>query len=170
MILVITGTPGTGKSTLCELLAERLGLVCYHLDELVMDGLSLGYDRERDSLIADIDGIREKLGGVEDAVVEGHYAHLLGIGDIIIVLRTNPRVLEKRLRDKGFSEEKIRENLECEALDMCLVESLERGEEVFEVDTTELKPAEALEAILNILDGRGDEYRPGKIDWSEEYF
>ncbi len=170
MILVITGTPGTGKSTLCELLAECLGVRCFHVDELVKEGMSLGYDRVRDSLIADIDGLREELGGIGVAVIEGHYSHLLGIEDLIIVLRTNPLVLEQRLRDKGFSDEKIKENLECEALDLCLIESLDRNKNVFEVDTTNLKPAEAVEIILNILDGRGDEYRPGKIDWSEEYF
>jgi len=42
-----------------------------------------------------------------------------------------------RLEARGYSEEKIRENIEAEALDVILVEAFEWCEKVFEINTTE---------------------------------
>jgi adenylate kinase len=170
MIIAITGTPGTGKTTVSELLAEEIKHRCLHLNDLVTEDLSLGYDEQRNCRVVDLRRLREKLRKARNSVLEGHYSHLLGLADLIIVLRTEPRVLKRRLREKGFDEDKIRENAECEALDSCLIESLERSPRVYEVDTTHRSPEEVVRIIKQILEGGGDEYRPGKIDWSEGYF
>jgi adenylate kinase len=170
MIAVITGTPGTGKSTVCDALSRKMDAVCYHLDELVRKGLSIGYEPGKKSMIADLEGLKKRLREIDRGIIEGHYSHLLGLGEVVIVLRTHPRVLSRRLIDKGFSEEKIKENLECEALDLCLIESLEHSKRVYEVDTTNRELEDTVEAIMKIMGGGGDEFLPGKIDWSEEYF
>ena len=44
--------------------------------------------------------------------------------------------LEMRLKSRGYSEEKIKENIEAEALDVILVEAFEWCKKVFEVNTT----------------------------------
>jgi adenylate kinase len=43
----------------------------------------------------------------------------------VIVLRCHPRVLEARLRRKGWSASKIRENLLAEILDSCYVTAVD---------------------------------------------
>ena len=67
-------------------------------------------------------------------------------------------------------EEKVKENLEAEALDVCLVEAVERFQDVYEVDTTELTPGESATIVEGILKGDNKKYLPGRIDYSEEYF
>ena len=172
MILIITGTPGTGKSTVAKLLSERHGFKLIDLNSFAAEAAA-GYDAERGSVEVDVEKLFEvvKPLAVGDVVIEGHLAHLLPFRDaVVVVLRCSPEVLRERLRRKGFAERKIRENLEAEALDVCLIESLELHENVYEVDTTELKPEEVLACIERILAGRGEEFKPGKIDWSEEFF
>jgi adenylate kinase len=43
----------------------------------------------------------------------------------VFVLRCDPRILEKRLRYRGWSEKKIQENVLAEILDICLGEAID---------------------------------------------
>jgi len=87
--------------------------------------------------------------------------------NLIIVLRSHPDVLRKRLEERNYSEEKLRENLEAEAIDVILEEALETGKPVYEIDTTEMNIDDVKKAVEDILSGRTEAYRPGKIDFSE---
>ncbi len=172
MILIITGTPGTGKSTVARLFSEKHGFKLIDLNSFAT-AAAAGYDAERGSVEVDIEKLFEVVKPLVsgDVVIEGHLAHLLPFSDAtVVVLRCSPEVLRERLKKKGFAERKIRENLEAEALDVCLIESLEVHKNVYEVDTSELKPDEVVKRIERILAGEGEEFRPGKIDWSEEFF
>lgn len=170
MIVLITGTPGTGKTTLARALAQKLNIKCYSISELVDEEVVAGYDRERESFEIDVERLFKKISHIKSGIIEGHMAHLLPFENAtVIVLRTHPEVLQERLKRKGFSERKIKENLEAEALDVCLVESLEMHRRVYEINTSNLKPDETLECALEIFRGRGEKYLPGKIDFSS-YF
>jgi len=109
------------------------------------------------------------VGGVgENLVIEGHLAH--HISDIAIVLRLSPDELELRLRERGYTEAKVQENVLAETIDVILVEAVEWCERVYEIDTTGRTVEEVAGAIREILDaiGRGitiDGYRPGSVDW-----
>lgn len=106
----------------------------------------------------------------ENAVVEGHLSHHLPkrILSAVVVLRLHPRRLERRLRRRGYSKKKILDNLEAEALDLILVEALQRhGEKVHQIDMTNRSVEEAVEIFLDAL-------RSGKrvfenVDWLEEF-
>lgn len=172
MILLLTGTPGTGKSTVAKILSKRLGYRLIGFNEWINENARdaiVGRDEKRETNIVDIGRVRGRLKEIKgNAIIEGHLSHLLDIGDIVVVLRAHPKALEERLR--GFSDSKRKENKEAEALDVCLIETLENHDasKVFEVDTTDKRPEKVAEVILKIVEGRGDEYKPGKIDWSEE--
>ena len=87
---------------------------------------------------------------------------------MVIVLRCRPSVLAKRLKARGYPDRKVAENAEAEALDVILVESVETGREVYEIDTTNITPEEAADAVMSILAGEKEKYAIGNIDWSEE--
>lgn len=169
MIIIITGTPGTGKTTAANFLSEKLSCDCIHVNDIAGEAC---IGMESGSKLVDIKKLSKKIKKIiqGDAIIEGHLSHLLGIGDVVIVLRTNPEILKQRLAAQGFKGEKLRENLEAEALDVCLIESLERHSSVHEIDTSRKTPGGVAEDMLKILEGKTDEYEPGKIDWSEEYF
>ena len=163
MMCGITGTPGTGKSAIGEELAKR-GHTVVHLTTTVGPYVT-GMDEDRDAQIIDVDRWADEFVPVE-GVVEGHLAQYLPC-DRIVVLRCRPDVLKQRLAMRKYREAKIRENAEAEALDVCLIETVEDfdPDQILEVDTTERNPADCaviIEGFINrtVLAGFGT------IDWS----
>lgn len=155
-----------GKTSTC---LKVKGVQVVHVNELVDDlGLASGYDRKRKTKEVDVAKLARAVAGLKgNILLEGHLSHLLR-PDLAIVLRCSPKVLERRLKKKGWPEKKIRENVEAEAVDVVLIEALENVAEVCEVDTTEMKPAEVAKAIGRIIAGEREKYRVGNVDWSEE--
>ena len=168
MILIISGTPGTGKTTIARILSKELQLDLIEINALVKENPELVTGKENGTLIIDLEKLNEKIKERQNIIIEGHFAHLLNFKSaIIIVLRTHPEELERRLTKKGFGKRKIKENVEAETLDACLIEALENYNEVYEINTTGKNPKEVVEEIIEILDGKKNRYTPGKIDWSE---
>jgi adenylate kinase len=167
MKIALTGTPGTGKSTVAPLVDE--GFQVIDLNALIKDGNNLGSDPERGSLIADLDKLDRFVDGLSgDYIIEGHVSHLLPV-DRIIVLRVSPVVLRERLAKRGWSKAKIDENVEAEALDVILVEALEMSDSVYEINATDMTRDQVVAAIREIIRGT-DKYKPGSVDFSEELF
>jgi adenylate kinase len=149
--LAVTGTPGTGKTSATEALS---GFDVIHLNESIREhGLSTRRDEERESLIADLEAVREWL-GEWSGIVESHLAHHLD-ADRVVVLRCRPDVLQQRLLDRGESSESAAENADSEALDVVLSEAVDRHGEgnVYEIDTTERSPERVAEEIRAVLAG-----------------
>lgn len=165
MRLAVTGTPGTGKTTATNLLDTHLDVV--HLNELIRrEGLYSEVDEERDSVVADLEAVSTRFEGRDDIVVDSHLAHHLDV-DAVVVLRCEPSKLEDRLRDRGASPAKARENAESEALDVILSEAVEKHGEpnVFEIDTTDRSPTMVAAAIEDVITG---DRRPsaGTVDFT----
>jgi adenylate kinase len=163
MMCGITGTPGTGKSTVADELARR-GYRVVHITDIV--GLYVqGKDPERDTQIIDTDKMADEFIPF-DGFVEGHFAHLLPC-DRIVVLRLRPDELAARLTARGYSKEKIGENRDAEALDVCLIETVEQYEpdEIFELDTTGMGPAACADIIGQFYEGKIPASF-GSLDWS----
>ena len=163
MYICITGTPGTGKTTAAKILAKR-GYATITVEELA---------RQHDCL-EEVDGDFEidvdKLAKLAEqpkaqTILEGHLAHFIP-GQMNIVLRCHPDIIRKRLEARKYSAEKVRENVEAEAIDLILSESTKICLFVFEIDATELSPEAIADAIERIMKGEVDDYSPGKVDWS----
>ena len=196
MRVALTGTPGTGKTTVADLLETDFEVV--HLNDVIREeGLTGSVDEERDSLIADLDAVRSRLDDYEaehgDLLVESHLAHLFD-ADRVVVLRCAPDELERRLLDRGESEaktqengpsaepprpfeadeadlalaRKARENAESEALDVILSEAVERhGEErVYEVVTTDRTPEAVAQEVEAVVAGER-EPSAGTVDYTD---
>ncbi len=162
----MTGTPGTGKTTVAALLHYRT----IDINSLVRGGMNLGLDPERGCLDADMDALSghlKSLDSEEPMILEGHFSH--HFAHWAIVLRLSPSALRPRLEARGYSQAKIRENLEAEALDVILVEAVQMCPRVDEIDTTGKSAAEVAGMIRKIVEGRLD-LPPGQVDWLEEFF
>jgi adenylate kinase len=130
--IVISGTPGVGKTLVATRLASRLGLSYLNLSDLVVrESLYVGVDEVRGSLIIDeerlVSRLTELLSGSEsDVIVDSHYGEVIPDEFVktVFVLRLNPAVLYERLASRGWGKEKVRENVEAEILGICTYNAL----------------------------------------------
>lgn len=178
MLISISGTPGTGKTAVAKQLSKLLKAKIIDLKQLSKQ-LPCEYDKKRKTLVVDQKDLQQavnlrikskKLPTV--ILMEGHLSHLLK-SDMFIVLRTNPAVLEKRLKKRKWSEEKIKENIKAEILDTITIETIEKNgkKALAEIDTTSKSIKEIAKLIHALLKNPKErvKYLPGKIDWSEKY-
>jgi adenylate kinase len=166
MRIALTGTPGTGKTSVAGLLPYRV----VDINALVKDGCNIGPDPKRGCLEADMDAIEDRLRKMDSdeiSVLEGHFSH--HFADWSIVLRLAPHALRPRLEARGYLPEKIRENLEAEALDVILVEAVQSCQRVDEVDTTGRSIAEVADLVKRIIKDEL-ELPPGQVDWLVDFF
>ncbi|MFB6145590.1 MAG: adenylate kinase family protein [Candidatus Nanohaloarchaea archaeon] len=160
MIVALTGTPGTGKTSV----AERLDYEVLDLTEFVKER-SLG--EQGDEFEVDIDAmvneLEDYLKDKDDVVIEGHLSHHFP-SDYCVVLRCDPDELEERLSERDYSSEKIRENIESEILDSILIEAVDMQKNVLEVDTTGRDSEEVAKDIEAAINEGKTGY--GEIDWT----
>ena len=102
MMCGITGTPGTGKTSIAAELT-RQGYPVLHLSDTI-SGYVIERDEERDTSIIDEERWAAEFIPYE-GFVEGHLAHLLPC-DRIVVLRCRPDILMERLKTRGYGKEK----------------------------------------------------------------
>ncbi len=175
-VILVTGTPCVGKTSVARLLASRLGAVYVNLTELaVKENLVLGKDEKRGSLIVDERRMKNKIGkiveeaGEKDVIVDGHYAASVvpeKLATHVFVLRRNPVELRNFMEKAGFSGGKLWENLASEILDVCLVDALNiYGEDkLCELDVSGRSVEEVVTEILEVLKG-SKKCRVGVVDW-----
>lgn len=166
MRVAVTGTPGTGKTTAVDSVATGLPVV--HLNDLVREEeLTTGRDEERDTLVADLDTVRERLADREELLVESHLAHYLD-ADRVVVLRCHPEELRERLAGRGEDVAKVQENAESEALDVVLSEAVARHgpDAVYEIDTTGRSPKTVVADLEAVIAGERDPDQ-GVVDFSD---
>jgi len=174
MMIVITGTPGTGKTTLGSRLANILTASYVDVADLVeAEGLYEEVDVERGSKIVDLARVRRKLRGLAQKtgklVVSSHVPDVAYRSDVdlVVVLRLHPCELKKRLEGLGWPTRKVKENVAAEALATCLRDAVAYyGEDVVrELNVTHLSIEVAVSWLVEVVKGvkKGD-----KVDWLTE--
>lgn len=168
MKILISGTPGTGKTSTAKLLAKKINAKYIDLNKLAeRNNWFIGWDNKREVKIMDTEKISTFLSETEENIVVD--THIPSAGppnaDYVFILRIHPRMLLERLRNKGYSEEKVLENVQAEILDVCLIEALEnfRGEVVWEINASKRKTEDIVSTMLKIMNGEVKERE--RIDW-----
>ena len=163
MNIALTGTPGTGKTTLSKKLNYNIVSINQSYPEI-----SDGKNENGDWLI-NLDKLLDKIevAKYNNTVFEGHVSHFLENLDLIIVLRCQPSKLQERLEERNYNQEKIRENIEAEALNIISEEAIDSyGEEkVFELDTSSSDLDESVNLLNDIINGNIKSNK--RIDYSE---
>ncbi len=174
-VILITGTPCTGKTTTAKELTAKLDAEYINLTDYAKEnGLTLGEDKERKTLIIDEEKMRQKLAETIKAeykpniIIDGHYASSVTPTDLVthvFVLRRNPKELKEFMMKCGFEGTKLWENLSAEILDVCLVEALQSQQgKVCELDITGRTVEDAVNEILDVLE-KGKKCFTGVVDW-----
>ncbi len=168
VLIALTGTPGTGKSSVAVVLEAR-GYYVLSLDRFAEERkLIAGFDAARGTKEVDVEALdREVRVPAKLGFLVGHYSHRLSV-DMAVVLRCHPRALRERLKARGWPDAKVRENVEAEAIDAITQEAAARLTQVYEVDTTSATPEASAGEILGILLGRTEGHEPGRVDWTDE--
>jgi adenylate kinase len=143
MIIAVSGTPCTGKTTLAKALANKLGYRYVDVKKIIEEKhLSLGYDRKRKCLVVDPKKVNktlmELIAEKGNAVIDSHLSHYLPprFVDRCIITTCGLKELSKRLKKRGYAKAKIRENLDSEIFEVCKSEALEMGHKVIVLDTS----------------------------------
>ncbi len=137
---MITGVPGTGKTTLADRIAKRLGdAEVVHVTELIKaERLFSGYS-ERGELVVEMGRLSRELGRIAKrsvqkvVIMEGHLLCDISVrGAAALVLREHLPALAGRLERRGYAREKVSDNVIDEALDYCGVHSRKHYANVLE--------------------------------------
>ena len=174
-VILVTGTPGVGKTSISRLLASKLDAVYISLAELVkQERLISGVDKARETLIADTDKVSKRVKEIIknsecDVIVDGHYAVDVvptKAVHMVFVLRRDPSELKSVMENRGFRERKLWENLAAEILDVCLWDAVSAcgSEKVCEIDVSGKRIEEVVEDVLSVLE-EGKKCRVGIVDW-----
>jgi len=165
MKLIITGTPGTGKTSVADVLGKALKLPATHINDFAKkERLVIG--KERGSYIIDLKKLKKKL-AKKGGILESHLLCEFPLSNsIVFVLRCDPKTLENRMKKRRYSVRKIKENLECEALDYCTINAEKNYRRVYDIDTTGKTINQVADKILKILKNGG---KADRVDFSN-YF
>ena len=149
-IIIVTGVPGTGKTTLSKLLAKKLNFYYLDVNKLISRyKLSEGYDKKRrakiidtnklnNKLIAEIKNFKRQNEKYKGIIIDSHLSHYLPrkYADFCIVTKCDIKELNKRLKKKKFHESKIKENIEAEIFDVCFNEAKHKKHNIIVINTT----------------------------------
>jgi adenylate kinase len=174
-VILITGTPCTGKTTTAKQLTTKLNALYINLTEFAeKHNLTLGEDKKRKTTIINEEKMRQKLAETintadnSNIIIDGHYASAVTPLDLtthVFILRRNPKELKQFMQKCGFKGAKLWENLSAEILDTCLIEALQTQQgKVCELDATGKTVEETVNDITDVLEKR-KKCHSGIVDW-----
>ncbi|MBT5023019.1 AAA family ATPase [Candidatus Woesearchaeota archaeon] len=146
--ILITGTPGTGKTKYAKDLVDEIGNDYEYVDVsavIRIKGLSEFHDEAKECDVVDEEKlVKELISRIESSsnklVIDSHMIILpCEYVEKCIIMKCSIDELRKRLELRKYSEDKVRENLDCEIFDVCLSEAKEKGYPIEIIWTSEKK-------------------------------
>ena len=182
--IIISGTPGTGKTTISNNLCKFINANVISLNKLVIEErYILEYDTERETSVVDEKRLLNNLysiikefdrNSMDYLIIEGHFSEIIPKDyiDYVIILRCDPDELYARLYKRGYKKGKIIENVQSEILGNCVSYFIEKklNLPLYEIDTTKCNIEDVSKVILDIINEKKDMsyFYVGKIDWLEK--
>lgn len=152
--ILITGTPGVGKSSIAKAVAEKASITWFDVSKLAVErGLVEEFDEKYNCPVIDEDKVVDSL---ESEVANGGYIlDFYGADmfpedwiDVVFVIRTENKVLYDRLTARGYKDVKLEHNLEYEMFGMALEEA-KQGYDTNIVHEIENNTPEQIEDTVN---------------------
>ncbi|MBN1923659.1 MAG: AAA family ATPase [Nanoarchaeota archaeon] len=167
MKVLVTGTPGTGKTTNARKIAYALKLPYYNVTTIINTHPSVIEKMEKGVRV-----ISPKLKTVlkrvlpDDFVIDTHLIEYVPDYDVLVILRCEPKELKKRLKERSYSEEKIKENLEVEILDYFTQKA--ETKKVVEIDTSKDSSEDNTKKIVKMI--KGKKWNKGAVTWHQKKY
>ena len=146
LVIIVTGTPGTGKTTVAKRLAKQKKARYLDVNTIIKQHkLDKNYSKKWKSYLVDVDKlnkilikiIKEQQKKKQSLVIDSHLSHYLPAKyvNLCIVTKCSLKKLQQRLKKRRYAKKKIRENMDAEILDVCLLEAIVNKHEVKVVKT-----------------------------------
>lgn len=127
--ILVTGTPGVGKSTLCQKLSELTGLQWLEISKIAKEYNCLEeYDEvyqcpvlDEDKLLDGLEEVMSKGGNIVDYHSNEFFPERWF--DVVLVLRADNTTLFDRLTARGYTGKKLEDNIDCEIFQTILEEA-----------------------------------------------
>ena len=184
--IIISGTPGCGKTSVAKELSNLISGRIISLNELaISEDFSFEYDEDRKTLIVDfkifLPYVLKKIKKIKKInpsflIIESHFSDIIPnkLVDYIFILRCYPDELVNRLKEKNYDSKKITENIQAEILGNCVNYFIKKKTKkpLFEIDTTHLTIESVAKTIKRIITGKENlqNYYIGKINWLEKLY
>ncbi|MBS7631578.1 adenylate kinase family protein [Candidatus Bathyarchaeota archaeon] len=163
-VYIFTGVPGVGKTSAAVRLAERLDASYVNLSTLVIEkNLYSSKDEANDAFEVDVEKAHPVIKHLIESsnrtlVIDGHLASDIvdrESASLVFVLRRAPWILKSELEVRGYSKEKVRENIEAELIGVCLTDAIRvfGANRVCEIDTTSKSIDMIVEEALSMIHG-----------------
>ena len=144
-VIIVSGSVCTGKTILAKAIAAELGFRYINGNDVIKKyNLTEGFDDRRECQVVDEDKFAAKLveiiksssGGI---VIDSHMSHFIPSENVdkCIITKCDLKVLKLRLRERGYDEAKVRENLEAEIMDVCFNEAEDLDHDIIVINTTQ---------------------------------
>ena len=185
-IIIIAGTPGTGKTTVAKSLSTIIEAKILSLNEIaISEEFSFDYDDQREAIIVDfkkfLPFVIKKIRKIEYEnpkylIIESHFSDIIPDKyiDFIFILRCDPDELVKRLKRRNYNKKKITENAQAEILGSSVNYFIQKKIKklIFEIDTSKLGIQDVAKTILGIINNKinKENYLVGKINWLEKLY
>lgn len=148
--IIITGTPGVGKTTHCQELAQKTGLHHLSINDVVKKhniGETSPDPDDPHTKIVDEDRLLDCIeNDLEEGgqIIDWHACDLFppSLIDLVCVIRCDNKLLYDRLKARGYGEKKLEENMDCEIMEVLLQEARDAYDEEIVVELKSEKTAD----------------------------